>query len=72
MKIPDNVTLDVKKGMWHFKNKSEENNGRIGVDFRERGYGFIGVYDRTNEQHLNHMLFHSRSATADKYSWSED
>lgn len=62
------IDLDLEKGTWrHGKNKE----GRIGGSCRYEsngsinGYGLIGIYDRTNLDHLDSMVHDGKEATGD-------
>ena len=58
-----NFSVDLDNGNWHFSYGTIEHTVEIG---NERGYigyypgdhryGVIGVYDRTNDKHLNAMM----------------
>jgi hypothetical protein len=53
-----NFSVDIEKSTWSY---DEYRDRKIG-DARLYGahFGVIGVYDRTNDQHLNSMLYAAR------------
>jgi hypothetical protein len=57
------LKLDLSKETWSWRGF---NNIRIGSNRRSDDYrdGIIGVYDRTNDAHLDSMLSGSREATS--------
>lgn len=67
---PAEVELDLKRGMWRFRERHHE----FRSDWRNIGtcrycgnvdsrYGAIGVYDRSSDDHLRTMLRDSHAAT---------
>lgn len=71
-----NFELDLVNGTWtvmDFNSKPYTNSigKRRYIEHGCRG-GIIGVYDRTNIQHLNSMVSDSQEATAPSSSWVED
>ena len=58
------LELNLEKGTW----KHGEKQGKIGNSFTsyyDSRYGLIGIYDRTNIEHLNAMVSDAISATED-------
>jgi hypothetical protein len=59
------LVIDTKKGTWEHGDKK----GKIGYSFTsyyDCRYGLIGIYDKTNIQHLNHMVSDAKEATEDR------
>ena len=70
-KMPEEIEVDLQKGTWSYKEKRLNHGGwqefKIGSQVRHcedgcRG-GMIGVYDRTNVQHLDSMVHAAGEAT---------
>jgi len=63
-----NVRVDMLKGLWYMI-KIQGLYYRIGEEMRycENGSqgGVVGVYNKTDVKHLNHMVHHSKEATSD-------
>lgn len=70
--IPEGVEVNTQKGTWCFEGKTY----KIGDEMRHCNHGsrwgVIGVYDRTNIEHLNAMVNHSEEATKSQGSLLDD
>jgi len=62
----DKIELDLKKGTWKHGRKHGNIGGACRYDGGSRnGYGLIGIYDRTNIDHLDSMVHDGKEATTD-------
>lgn len=79
-KMPEEIEVDLQQGTWSYKDKRQNNHGwhefKIGSQARHCSHGsrggMIGVYDRTNVQHLDTMVSVARDATRDRLGAFED
>ena len=59
---PKGCSVDLEKGVWTFGGGVFQ----IGMEMRHCDWGcywgVIGVYDRSNLEHLKNLLYHSREA----------
>jgi hypothetical protein len=71
------LEFDLKKGTWRHGKK----HGKIGNHFDDSGcgecwndsrYGLIGIYDKTNIEHLKSMTRDAQSATEDRHRGWDD
>lgn len=64
-KIPDDIELDLEKMIWFEKARAADEDRlerAIGTECRWRDFnnrGVIGIYDRTNLGHMQHMVQHA-------------
>jgi len=61
----ENLIIDTINGTWTFDGETFP-IGERGIRWhgsRERRYGIIGVYDRTNTRHLDSMVIDGKEAT---------
>lgn len=63
------VGIDIEKGVWYHKNNAIPiGKGR----YTKYKKGIIGIYDRTNIDHLDSMVHQVKEATRDRSSLLED
>lgn len=78
----NDIEVDLANGRWTYKdecnNSPDRCRGIKGFDFGKgrhgrwgSRWGVIGIFDRTNIDHLNGMLYESRVATAEP-TYSQD
>lgn len=73
-KQPEEIEVDLQMGTWSYKEKQLNHGGwqefKIGSQVRHCSHGsrggMIGVYDRTNVQHLDSMVHAAAEATRDR------
>lgn len=70
------LKIDIENGEWTYQssNRLKETNKIGGARYFERGSrgGVIGVYDRTNTQHLSLMVSAGKEATRSDYMYDID
>ena len=70
--------LDVNEGLWGYKFggffHQESQERKIGESryIGRAKYGIIGVYDRTNTEHLSSMVHSANEAVESPSSWVDD
>lgn len=63
------IELDLVKGTWKHGRKHGYIGGACKYDDggSKNGYGLIGIYDRTNNDHLDSMVCNGKEATTSDY-----